>query len=151
MQVNSIVQAVLFFCLMVCTACIDIRKREIPPYICISVAAVSFLDFKIINLLGILAALPLFVIAAWIAPNRLGGGDIKFTAAVGLILGLQMTNCGLIIRLKLQVLVFIAYTLIKRMKKQEARNLSLPLAPCLALGFLVIYLMKLGGIIYEYI
>jgi transposase len=37
MQVNSIVQAVLFFCLMICAACIDIKKREIPPPIWISV------------------------------------------------------------------------------------------------------------------
>lgn len=146
MQVNSIVQAVLFFCLMVWAACIDIRKREIPPYICIAVVALSFLDFNIINLLGILATLPLLIIATWIAPNRLGGGDIKFTAAVGLVLGLQITNYGLIIGFTLQVLMFIFYAVLKRMRKQEAMNLSMPLAPCLAVGFLVMYLMKLGGI-----
>lgn len=146
MQVNSIVKAVLFFCVMLWAAYIDIRKKEIPPYICISTAALSVLDFKVINLLGILAALPLFIIARWIAPERLGGGDIKFTAAVGLILGLQMTNCGLIIGFTLQVLIFISYALVKGMKKQEALNHSMPLAPCLAVGFLVAYLMKLGGI-----
>jgi leader peptidase (prepilin peptidase)/N-methyltransferase len=124
----------------------DIRKREIPPYICILAAALSVLDFKLINLFGILAALPLYIIARWIAPKRLGGGDIKLTAAVGLILGLQMTNCGLIIGFTLQVLIFISYALLKRMNKQEALNLSLPLAPCLAVGFFVTYLMKLGGI-----
>lgn len=146
MQVNSIVQAVLFFCLMVCAACIDIRKREIPPPIWISVALVSVLDFKPVQILGILAALPLLIIATWVAPNRLGGGDIKFVAAAGLVLGLQMTDYGLIIGFTLQVLIFMFYALLKRMRKQEAMNLSMPLAPCLAVGFLVIYLMKLGGI-----
>ena len=151
MQGNSIVQVVLFFCLMICAAYIDIRKREIPPPIWISVAAVSFLDFRIKNLLGILAALPLLIIAAWIAPNRLGGGDIKFAAAAGLVLGLQVTNYGVIIGLTLQVLIFIAYALLKKMKKQEVRNYSMPLAPCLAIGFLAVYLMKLGGILHEFI
>lgn len=151
MQVNSIVQAVLFFCLMVGAACIDIRKREIPPPIWISVALVSALDFKPVHLLGILAALPLLIIATWIAPNRLGGGDIKFVAAAGLVLGLQVTNYGVIIGLTLQVLIFIAYALLKKMKQKEVRNCSMPLAPCLVIGFLGVYLMKLGGIIHEFI
>lgn len=151
MQVNSIVQAVLFFCLMVCAAYIDIKKRELPPPIWISVVLVSVLDFKPVQILGILAALPLLIIATWIAPNRLGGGDIKFVAATGLMLGLQVTNYGVIIGLTLQVLIFIAYALLKKMKQKEVRNCSMPLAPCLAIGFLAVYLMKLGGIIHEFI
>lgn len=151
MQVNSIVQAVLFFCLMVCAAYTDIRKHEIPPMIWNSVAIISIFDFQAAHLLGILAALPLFMIAVWIAPNRLGGGDIKLVAATGLVLGLQPTNYGIIIGLTLQVIVFCIYALIKRFNKQEARNISLPLAPCLAIGFLTIYFMKIGGIIHEFI
>lgn len=151
MQGNSIVQAVLFFCLMVYAAYKDIREREIPPFICISLSVISLIDFNPVHLLGILAALPLLIIAVWIAPNRLGGGDIKFTGAVGLVLGLQETNLGIIIGLTLQVLVFMAYAFYKKMKKQEAKNLSMPLAPCLSIGFLAVYFMKLGGIIHEFI
>ena len=151
MQVNSIVQAVLFFYLMICAACIDIKKREIPQPIWILVALVSVFDFKPVHLLGILAALPLLIIATWIAPNRLGGGDIKFVAAAGLVLGMQVTNYGVIIGLTLQVIIFIAYALLNKMKQKEVRNCSMPLAPCLALGFCAVYLMKLGGIIHEFI
>lgn len=151
MQANSIAQAVLFFCLMVYAAYKDIRKREIPPFIWISLSLISIIDFKLINIFGILAALPLLFIAVWIAPDRLGGGDIKFVGAAGLVLGLQKTNLGMIIGLTLQVCVFITYSLYKKIKKEEARNLSMPLAPCLSIGFLVIYFMKLGGIIHELI
>lgn len=151
MQANSIVQAVLFFCLMGCAAYTDIRKREIPPMICNLVALISLLDFRTVHLLGILAAFPLLMIAVWIAPNRLGGGDIKFVAAAGLVLGLQGTNYGMMIGLTLQVLSFCIYALIKRIKRQEARNISLPLAPCLAIGFLTIYFMKTGGFIHGFI
>jgi leader peptidase (prepilin peptidase)/N-methyltransferase len=151
MQVNSIVQAVLFFCLMGCAVYTDIRKREIPPMIWGSVASISVLDYQAVHLLGILAAFPLFVIAVWIAPNRLGGGDIKLVAATGLVLGLQATNYGIIIGLIFQVLAFCIFALIKKLERKEARNISLPLAPCLAIGFLIIYFMKIGGIIHEFI
>lgn len=104
-----------------------------------------------VHLLGILAALPLLIIAVWIAPNRLGGGDIKLVAATGLVLGLQETNFALIVGLSLQILVFAIVLILRKMKKQEVRDLSLPLAPCLSLGFLVIYIMKIGGFIHEFI
>lgn len=151
MQVNSIVQGVLFICLMVGASFMDIRKRIIPPIIWSSVALISVLDFKLVHLLGILAALPLLVIAVWIAPNRLGGGDIKLVAATGLVLGLQATNYAVIVGFSLQVLVFVIVSLLRKMKQQEAKGLSLPLAPCLSLGFLVVYTMKLGGFIHEFI
>lgn len=151
MQVNSIVQGVLFFCLMIGASYIDIRKREIPPIIWSLVALISVLDFRMVHLLGILAALPLLIIAVWIAPNRLGGGDIKLVAATGLVLGLQETNFTVIVGLSLQILVFATVSILRKMKKQEVKDLSLPLAPCLSLGFLVIYFMKIGGLIHEFI
>lgn len=151
MQVNSIVQGVLFFCLMIGASYIDIRKREIPPIIWSLVALISALDFRMAHLLGILAALPLLIIAVWIAPNRLGGGDIKLVAATGLVLGLQETNFALIVGFSLQILVSATVSILRKMKKKEVRELSLPLAPCLSLGFLIIYIMKIGGVIHEFI
>jgi leader peptidase (prepilin peptidase)/N-methyltransferase len=151
MQVNSIVQGVLFICLMIGASYLDIRTREIPPIIWSLVALISVLDFRTVHLLGILAALPLLIIAVWIAPNRLGGGDIKLVAATGLVLGLQETNFAVIVGLSLQILIFAIVLILRKMKKQEVRDLSLPLAPCLSLGFLVVYFMKLGGFIHEFI
>lgn len=151
MQANSMVQGVLFICLMVGASYMDIKKRVIPPIIWSLVALISVLDFRMLHLLGILAAFPLLVIAVWIAPNRLGGGDIKLVAATGLVLGLQATNFAVIVGLSIQIFVFVIISLLRKMKKQEVRNLSLPLAPCLSLGFLVIYFMKAGGFIHEFI
>ena len=145
------VQGVLFFCLAVCAGYTDIRKREIPPLIWSMVAFISLLDFKPVHLFGIMAAFPLLVIAVWIAPGRLGGGDIKYVAATGLVLGLQETNYALILGLTLQTLLFVIIFLYRNMKKQETRNFSLPLAPCLSVGFLVVYFMKLGGFIHAFI
>lgn len=151
MQVNPMLQAVLFVCLMAGASWYDVRKREIPPFICWLVAGISLLNFRPIHIMGILAAVPLLIIAVWIAPNRLGGGDIKLVAATGLVLGLQATNMAVILGLSLQVLVFITFSFIQKMRKQERKDLSLPLAPCLSLGFISIYILKLGGIIHEFI
>lgn len=144
-------QAVIFVCLLVGAAWIDIQKREIPPFIWSLIACISFLDFRPIHLMGIFAAVPLLIIATWIAPNRLGGGDIKLVAATGLVLGLQATNLAVIVGLSLQILVFTAFSFIHKIKKQERKDFSMPLAPCLSLGFISIYILKLGGIIHEFI
>lgn len=151
MQVNNMVQGVLFLGLTVCASYTDIRKREIPPLIWSMVALISLLDFKLVHLFGILAAIPLLIIAVWIAPGRLGGGDIKYVAAMGLVLGLQATNYALILGLTLQILVFVIISLYRNKKKQETKNYSLPLAPCLSVGFVVVYFMKLGGFIHAFI
>ena len=151
MQVNTTLQAVLLICLMAGASWLDIQKREIPPFIWSLIACISFLDFRPIHLMGILAAVPLLVIATWIAPNRLGGGDIKLVAATGLVLGLQATNLAVIVGLSLQILVFTAFSFIHKINKQERKNFSMPLAPCLSLGFISIYILKLGGFIHEFI
>lgn len=114
MQVNTMLQAVLFVCLLVGASWYDVRKREIPPFICLLVGGISFLNFRPIHIIGILAAVPLLIIAVWIAPNRLGGGDIKLVAATGLVLGLQATNMAVILGLSLQVLVFITFHLYRK-------------------------------------
>lgn len=146
-----ILQAVLFVCLLAGAVWQDLQKREIPPFIWSLIVCISFLDFRPSHLMGILAAVPLLVIATWIAPNRLGGGDIKLVAATGLVLGLQATNLAVIVGLSLQILVFTAFSFIHKINEQERKDLSMPLAPCLSLGFISIYILKLGGLIHEFI
>ena len=146
-----ILQAVLFVCLLAGAVWQDLQKREIPPFIWSLIACISFLDFRPSHLMGILAAVPLLVIATWIAPNRLGGGDIKLVAATGLVLGLQATNLAVIVGLSLQILVFTAFSFIHKINKQERKEISMPLTPCLSLGFISIYILKIGGHIHEFI
>lgn len=138
MQVNSIVQGVLFFCLMIYATFIDVKKREIPPYIWILVAIISLLDFKSVHLLGILAALPLLFSALY-DPDGIGGGDIKLTAAAGLVIGFWKAVIGLFFGL---ILVLIYHVLTNGLYKQEIKikcRDSYPLAPFLGVGFISVY------------
>ena len=86
MQADSTLQAVLFFCLLLAASVWDLRKRIIPDSICLLIALTGLIDFSPVNLLGVLAALPL-LLAALYKPEGIGGGDIKLTAAAGMVLG----------------------------------------------------------------
>ena len=142
MQANSILQGVLFSFLLLAASYTDIKKREIPDMVCVLLALTGFLQFNYPNLLGIFVALP-FLIAAMFKEKSIGGGDIKLTAAVVFVLGFWKGIYGLIIGLTLLILFYIMLriSLIIR-KKQVAKNLSMPLAPFLGIGFIVMYFIN---------
>lgn len=120
----------------------DIRKREIPDIICIFIVLIGLLRFSFINLFGIIIAIP-FLLGAVLKENSIGGGDIKVTASAGILLGFWRGIYGLIIGLSLLVLFYFSLVLISKIKKKQvARNLPMPLAPFLGLGFMIIYFIN---------
>ncbi|WP_312060974.1 A24 family peptidase [Anaerotignum sp.] len=146
MQVNSIVQAVLFSFLLVLVSVEDMKKREIPPLFCVGIALCALLNFKAENLLGLGIPMVLLITAAWIYPDQLGGGDIKLTAAVSFVLGFTATAYGVILGFSLELAVFIILKRRRKFTKQEAKEFPMPLAPFLTIGFLVTYFINFGGL-----
>ena len=140
MQVNSILQAVLFFSLLGIAAYTDIKKREIPGILCVAMVLISLLDFKAVSVFGILAALPFFI-AAMVSPTGIGGGDIKLTAAVGLVLGFWQTMLGVTIGLAAVVVTHGVRILLFRRKDKEPEPKAYPLAPFLLFGFACAYFL----------
>ena len=139
MQASSILQGVLFSSLLLVASYTDIKRREIPDTVCVLLVLTGFLKFSFQNLLGIFIALP-FLIAAMFKENSIGGGDIKLTATVGFVLGIWKGIYGLIIGLTLLILFYIMVRISSIIrKKQVAKNLSMPLAPFLGIGFLIMY------------
>lgn len=139
MQANSILQGVLFSSLLLAASYTDIKRREIPDTICLLLVLTGFLKFSYQNLLGIFLALP-FLIAAMLKEKSIGGGDIKLTAPVGFVLGFWKGIYGLIIGLTLLVVLYIMIRISSIIrKKQVAKDLSMPLAPFLGIGFLIMY------------
>ena len=142
MQVKSILQGVLFSFLLMVASYTDIKKREIPDTICMFIALIGLLRFSFLNLFGIIIAIP-FLLGAVLKENSIGGGDIKVTASAGIVLGFWRGIYGLIIGLSLLVLFYLFLVLISEIKKKQvARNLPMPLAPFLGLGFMIIYFMN---------
>lgn len=140
---NIIIQAILLTALLTYAAIIDCKTREIPNALCLGISILSLLDFHPNNLFGLGIALILWLTAVYIAPDKLGGGDIKLCAAVSIVIGFTATTYGIIIGFGIVSLVWLAMLLFKT--KQEVEKYSLPLAPFLGLGFLITYFIEIGG------
>ena len=147
MEANGIAQAVLFSFLLMAASVWDLRKRIIPDSICLLIALTGLIDFSPVKFLGILAALPL-LIAALCKPDGIGGGDIKLTAAAGIVLGFWGCTAGLILGLTASLFFYLLNQTIRRLRKlepQRAAQASLPMAPFLSLGFLAVTILNIGG------
>ena len=149
MQADSIAQAVLFFCLLLAASVWDLRKRIIPDSICLLIALTGLMDFSPVRFWGIFAALPMFLVALY-KPEGIGGGDIKLTAAAGMVLGFVGCTAGLLLGLTASLFFYLINQLIRRLRKLEPRKASqasLPMAPFLSLGFLAVTILNIGGVI----
>jgi leader peptidase (prepilin peptidase)/N-methyltransferase len=134
-----IFQGILFSSLLMAAAYTDIKIRVIPDAIPMFIALISLLNFKLTNQFGIVIGLP-FLIAALVVEDSIGGGDIKLTTSAGMVLGFWKGIYGLILGLSFLVLFYLLLVLGSKIRKRQvARNLSLPLAPFLGIGFMIIY------------
>ena len=95
----------LFFSLLLVGAIFDCQKRLIPNTLCALITMVGLLVFHPAQLMGPLAALPLLA-AAMHKPGSIGGGDIKFTAASGFVLGITDGLWGMALGLALAALFY---------------------------------------------
>ncbi|MDL2293781.1 A24 family peptidase [Ruminococcaceae bacterium OttesenSCG-928-D13] len=140
-------QAALFITLLAVASAIDIRRRIIPNSICAGIALAGLICFSPADLFGVLAALPLLT-AALYKRGSIGGGDIKLTAACGIVLGFSDGITGLCLGLA-AMLFFHAGSRIARRLKQDGKTektKSLPMAPFLSIGFIAIYILRIAGL-----
>lgn len=129
-------QAGIFIVLLLTASIVDIHKRRIPNTICILIAVAGLIPFSPAHLLGILTALPL-LLAALYNPVGMGGGDIKLTAASGLVIGLPAGIFGLTTGLLSAILFYgakKAWNFLRHIKHNASS--ALPLAPFLSIGFI---------------
>ena len=141
------VQAVLFLALLAAVAVCDCKHRALPDSLHIAIAALTILQFSPQNLLGLLGALPfLGVPMALNQMERIGGGDIKLVAAIGLVLGLSASLAASMLGLGVLVVYVAIYAAVQKVRGRTG-NLPFPLCPSLAAGAAAAYFMKMGGFI----
>lgn len=131
-----LLQGGLFTALLIAASVCDAKKQLIPDRICIGIALTGLLTFTPEKLLGLITAVIFFGIALWL--GGLDGGDIKFTAAVGLVLGFHKSMVGIIFGFTAMLLFHAIYTLIQKAYGGDVRK-SYPLAPFFSLGCLTAY------------
>ncbi len=83
-------------------------------------------------------ALP-FLISAMFDPEKVGGGDIKLTASIGVFLGWNQGLLALIVALSAVIIYYIGIRLWK--KEEKFAEMSAPLAPYLCFGVVISYLI----------
>jgi len=98
-------------------------------------AMVSLLPPGEIELFGICASLPLFI--AGIGTGGVGGGDVKLTAAVGVVTGLRNTIMGITTGLGIMLLYHAVVIVVNRIYRQKEPNRSYPFVPFLWIGMLI--------------
>ena len=135
-------QAVLFLSLLSAASIMDMRKRIVPNSICIAIALIGLICFSPIKLFGIMSAMPFLF--AGLYSGGIGGGDIKLTAATGLVMGFKGAIAGIVLGISAMLIFHVLHKIFR--KPLEVETKAYPLAPFLSLGFLFIYFLMLGGI-----
>ncbi|HCC01219.1 MAG TPA: prepilin peptidase [Ruminococcaceae bacterium] len=136
-------QGGMFFTLLFLASVFDIRKRTIPDTVCLLIALTGLISFEPVKLFGILTAIPLLLAALlW---GGMGGGDIKLTAASGIVLSLQRGLAAMVIGLTALLLFYLIYSIVQKLRKRK-RQKAFPLAPFLSVGCIAAYFLN-GGII----
>lgn len=106
----------------------DIRKQEVPViYQALLLCLIPF-GFNIENLWGVLLAVPFFIAA--IATDRIGGGDCKVIALLGILIGFHKT----FMTVTAGCLIFIFSSLVIERIKGKGEMLF-PFIPSLTLGY----------------
>lgn len=128
-----------FFTVLLVAACLwDIRKRIIPDTLCLCIALTGLLTFEPMKLFGVFAAL--FFLLAALVLGGMGGGDIKFMAAAGLVLGFHKSMAAMVMGLTVLLVFHAICFLVQKLRGRDAPK-AYPLAPFLSLGCLAAYFL----------
>lgn len=131
---------VVFFCIMDLVIITDCDTMKIPNNYVIAMLVIALISlftlpgFSIIDhIIGALViSLPMFIIANFVH-GGFGGGDIKLSAAVGLMLGCKLTVVGFLIGLLLAGIYAIVLLLSKKIKGKE----HFAFGPYLCTGYII--------------
>lgn len=131
-----LVQGGFFVALLLTASVFDIRRRFIPDSISLGIALTGLLTFEPVKLAGILAA-ALFLITALLI-GGMYGGDIKFMAAAGLVLGFSKSMAATVLGLTALLVYHGGNHIIQKLRGWTAPK-AYPLAPFLSLGCIAAY------------
>lgn len=106
----------------------DIRKQEVPVIYQVLLFCLVPFGFRLENLWGIAIAIPFFIAA--VATDRIGGGDFKVIAILGILLGFYETLFTVIAG----CFIFIFSSLVIARIKGKGNTLF-PFIPSLTLGY----------------
>ena len=134
----ELLKGIIFLQILLYASASDIQTHEVKDFVSVLIFITGFIGVTLSDIpMMILSALAIggiLLICAMVSGNRLGGADVKISAACAFLLGFQKSVAGLIIGLLVSV---IANLIIQ--KRNKTKNQPFPLVPYLSIGFMLMY------------
>lgn len=116
----------------------DIQTHEVKDFVSVLIFITGFIGVTLSDipmmLFSCLAIGGVLLICAMVSRNRLGGADVKLSAACAFLLGFSKSIAGLVIGLFVSVIVNLIIQ-----KQKKIKNQPFPLVPYLSIGFMLMY------------
>ena len=116
----------------------DIQTHEVKDFISVLIFITGFIGVTLSDipmmLFSGLAIGGVLLICAMVSGNRLGGADVKLSAACAFLLGFSKSIAGLVIGLFLAIICNIYFS-----HKKKTKGKAFPLVPYLSIGFMAMY------------
>lgn len=129
-------KGIIFCLLLVFSSYEDIKTRECENYVHLMIVIAAFIGTDMSALPGMLLSALLvggiMLITTAVTKSKLGGADIKLSAACAFLLGAVQGLIGLVIGLTLAVII-------NSVKNRKKKQTGFPLIPYLAVGFMTAY------------
>ena len=116
----------------------DIQTHEVKDFVSVLIFITGFIGVTLSDipmmLFSGLAIGGVLLICAMVSRNRLGGADVKLSAACAFLLGFSKSIACLVIGLFVSVIVNLIIQ-----KQKKLKNQPFPLVPYLSIGFMLMY------------
>ena len=142
---KSFIFLVIFLVLSITASVIDIRSKIIPDWIVFpgiiiltGFRIIFFGDLLYVMAINIMTGPVLFLIVHFLTNGKLGMGDIKYSALMGIFIGLP----GLFVAIGLASIMGLIFAVIGLLSGRINNNTKIPFAPFLTAGSIVAYFIN---------
>lgn len=134
----ELLKGIIFMQILLFASVSDIQTHRVKDFISVLILITGFIgvtlsDIPVMILSSLFIGGMLFVCAV-VSGNRLGGADVKLSAACAFLLGFSKSIAGLVIGLFLAIICNIYLS-----RKSKTKGEAFPLVPYLSIGFMAMY------------
>ncbi len=135
---TELIKGIIFMQILLYASVSDIQTHEVKDFVSVLIFITGFIGVTLsaitMMLLSGLAIGGVLLICAMVSGNRLGGADVKLSAACAFLLGFSKSITGLVIGLFLAIICNIYFS-----HKNKTKGKAFPLVPYLSIGFMAMY------------
>ena len=132
------IKGLIFMFILLYASVSDIQTHTVSDIVSVLIFIAGFIGVSMteipLKLLGSLALFGFLFICAILSKNKLGGADVKVSAACTFLLGFEKGVIGLAIGMLLAIIINLIIEKVKKFKGQP-----FPLVPYLSIGFMLMY------------